>query len=142
MAVATAVLSGCSGNGRAAAGKPLHAPANFDPTLPAFVACSKIIVEGDVVRVRDAATRGRMVTELAVIDWVKPASGPRTATIETVDIAAEGVYKRWAPGTHLFLQVDVDPSALPSWQFEKRTIGRIKLAVPASRNIDCPYGPG
>ena len=82
-----------------------------------------------------------MVTELAVDRWIKPATGPRTATIETADIAAEGVYERWEPGTHLFLQVDVDPDALPNWQFPDRMIKKIDRAVPASRTIECPYGP-
>jgi hypothetical protein len=41
----------------------------------------------------------------------------------------------------LFLQVDVDPSALPNWQFGDRMIRKIKHAVPASRTIECPYGP-
>jgi hypothetical protein len=82
-----------------------------------------------------------MTTEVAVKDWVKPPSGPGIARIETVDIAAEGVYSRWQPGTHVFLQVDVDPSALPNWQFGDRMIKKIKHAVPASRTIACPYGP-
>jgi hypothetical protein len=138
--VAVAAIAGC-GEEQRAAGKPLHAPANFDPTLPAWVACSRLIVEGDVVRVRDAASPGRIVTELEVEDWVKPVSGPRIARIETVDIAAEGVYTRWQPGTHLFLQVDVDPSALPSWDFGDGMIKKIAHAVPASHTIECPYGP-
>jgi hypothetical protein len=66
-----------------------------------------------------------MVTELAVDEWIKPASGPKVATIETPDIAAEGVYEWWEPGTHLFLQVDVDPAALPNWQFRDRTVKKI-----------------
>ena len=38
-------------------GRPLHAPANFDPSLAGFVACSSKILEGDVVRVvRDACS--------------------------------------------------------------------------------------
>jgi hypothetical protein len=136
----TTTAAGCSDQDRAA-GKPLHAPATFDPTLPGWVACSRLIAEGDVVRVSDGPSAGRMITELAVQHWVKPTSGPKTARIETVDIAAEGVYKRWQAGTHLFLQVDVDPSALPSWQFGERMIKRIKHAVPASRSLECPYGP-
>jgi hypothetical protein len=138
--VAATAVAGCSDEARTA-GKPLHAPASFDPSLPGWVACSRLILEGDVVRVSDAVSPGRMVTELAVQDWVKPASGPKTARIETVDIAAEGVYERWRPGTHLLLQVDVDPSALPNWQFGDQMIRKIKRAVPASRAIECPYGP-
>jgi hypothetical protein len=137
--IAAAALAGCYEQDRS--GKPLHAPAGFDPTLPAWVACSRLIVEGDVVRVTDAGSPGQMVTELAVSRWIKPTSGPKMATIETPDIAAEGVYQRWEPGMHLLLQVDVDPSALPNWQFGDRMIKKIKQAIPASRTIECPYGP-
>lgn len=133
-----AAVAGCSDQGTR--GKPLHAPATFDPSLPGWVACSKLIVEGDVVRVSDAGSPGRMVIELAVDRWIKPRSGPKTATIETADIAAEGVYERWEPGTHLFLQVDLDPDALPNWQFSERTIRQIDRALPESRALECPYG--
>ena len=142
-AVVVATLAGCyyeHGPQQDTGGKPLHAPATFDPSLPGYVACSRLIVEGDVVSVRDGDS-GRMVTEFAVDEWIKPASGPEVATIETADIASEGVYERWAPGTHLFLQVDLDPDAYPSWQFEDRTIRKIKRAVPESRTLECPYGP-
>ena len=132
-------LAGCYDQGPS--GKPLHAPATFDPSLPGWVACSKLIVEGDVVRVSSAQSAGQMVTELAVDDWIKPATGPKIATIETPDIAAEGVYERWQPGKHLFLQVDVDPAALPNWQFSERMIKKIKRAVAESHTIECPYGP-
>jgi hypothetical protein len=138
--LAATTLAGRSGEDRSA-GKPLHASPNFDPTIPGWVACSRLIVEGDVLRVRDVASPGRMVTELAVHGWVKPGSGPTTARIETVDIAGEGVYRRWPAGTHLFLRVDVDPSALPDWQFGHGEMKRIEQAVPASRSIECPYGP-
>ena len=138
-AIVASAVAGCSGQG--GSGKPLYAPAGFDPTLPGWIACSKLIVEGDVVRVSSAASDGRMVTELAVDQWVKPRSGPKVARIETPDISAEGVYERWEPGTHLLLQVDVDPSSLPNWQFGDRMFEKIKHAVPASRTIECPYGP-
>src|SRR3954467_12602272 len=69
-ALATA-LPACSSEDPKTAGKPLHAPANHDPPLPAWVACSKLIVDGTVLRVGDAATSGRMVTQLRVQDWVK-----------------------------------------------------------------------
>ena len=137
--VVAGALAGCYDQDRG--GKPLHAPATFDPSLPGWVACSKLIVEGDVVRVTDGPSPGRMLIELAVDRWVKPASGPKTATMETADIAAEGVYERWEPGTHLFLQVDLDPDALPNWQFEDRTIRKIERALPESRTLECPYGP-
>jgi hypothetical protein len=130
-------LASCGG-GSGTAGRPLHAAANFDPSLPGWVACSRLIVEGDVVSVRSAGTR--MITELAVDDWVKPASGPTVARIETTDIAEEGVYDHWKPGRHLFLHVDADPTTLPSWQFKPGLIKKIKAAVPASRALTCPYG--
>jgi hypothetical protein len=139
-AVAVTAVAGCSG-AEEHGGRPLHAPANLDLTLPAWVACSALIVEGAVVRVSDAESPGRMVTAVRVSSWVKPASGPRIARVETVDIAAHGIYRRWQPGKHLFLRVDVDPSALPSWDFSGGTIKRVIRALPASRSLDCPYGP-
>ena len=117
--IVAAAAAGCSEQEQS--GKPLHAPEWLDPTLAGWVACSRMIVAGDVVSVRPAG-HGRMVTELAVDEWVKPASGPEVATIETADLAAEGVYERWNPGTHLFLQVDVDPASLPGWEFSDRMI--------------------
>ena len=87
--VAVAV-AGCSEQEQS--GKPLHAPATFDPSLPGWGACSRLILEGDVIRVSSADSPGHMVTELAVDEWIKPASGPKVATIETPDIGAEGVY--------------------------------------------------
>ena len=82
-----------------------------------------------------------MVTELAVDEWVKPASGPEVATIETADLAAEGVYERWNPGTHLFLQVDVDPASLPGWEFSDRMIRRSSEPCRRRARSTCPYGP-
>src|SRR3954465_1374945 len=80
--VVTAGACGSGGGGgpdvaAAPGGKPLHAPANFDPTLPGFVACSRLIVEADVLSVTDGHEPGHMSTKLAVHDWVKPSSGPR-----------------------------------------------------------------
>ena len=132
-----ATTSSCTGE-HGTNGRPLHAAANFDPSLPGYVACSRLIVEGDVVSVTSVGTG--MITELAVDKWVKPAAGPKLARIETADIAANGVYDHWKPGRHLFLQVDADPTALPSWQFEPRTIKEIEAAVPDSQALDCPYG--
>jgi hypothetical protein len=140
---AVALIAGCSeqasepGEG----GKPLHAPPTFDTSLPGWVACSRLIVEGNVVRVSDGASPGRMLTEFAVERWIKPASGPKLATIETADIAAQGAYERWKAGTHLLLHVDLDPDALPNWQFNNRDIQKIEGAVPESRAPECPYGP-
>src|SRR4051812_1630707 len=99
VALSLAVTTGCSGTHRTS-GRPLHAPANFDPSLAGYVACSRLIVEGDVVTVTTVGSR--MITELTVDDWIKPAAGPKVARIESADIAADGVYDHWPPGKHLF----------------------------------------
>jgi hypothetical protein len=132
-------LSAC-GDGHSAAGKPLHAPANYDPSIPGWLACSRYVVEGDVLSVSPVPP-DRMVTQLRVRDWVKPSSGPKVARIETADIVGHGAQERWPVGTHLFLRVDVDPTALPDWEFTGSAVERIKRAVPASRDVHCPYGP-
>jgi hypothetical protein len=139
LAAAALALTACGG-GQSTAGKPLHAPANYDPSIPGWLACSKYVVEGDVLSVSPVPP-DRMVTQLRVRDWVKPSSGPKVARIETADIVGHGATKRWAAGTHLFLRVDVDPSALPDWEFTGSAVKRIKSAVPASRDLQCPYGP-
>lgn len=135
-----AVAAGCSGESDTG-GKPLHRPGNFDPSIAGYVACSRLIVSGEVLDVSDADAPDRMRTRLRVADWVKPTAGPRVTTIETADIARDGVYRRWQPGTHLFLVVDVDPAALPEWQFRAGTIAAIRRAVPEARTLGCPYCP-
>jgi hypothetical protein len=138
-ALASGGLIAC--NGSTSESKPLHAPPNFDPSLSLFVACSRTVVEGDVLGVIDAG-HGRMLTTLKVTSWVKPADGmDPIAKIETADIAREGVYRRWPAGTHLRLAVDVDPSALPNWEFTPAEFDAIRQAAPQAANLDCPYGP-
>jgi hypothetical protein len=139
-ALAAATAAGCTSDHRQVAGKPLHQPANYDPSIPGWLACSRYVVEGDVLAVRPVFPN-RMVTELRVHDWVRPTSGPKVAKIETADIVGHGAQKRWAAGTHLFLRADVDPSALPDWEFTRTAVDRIKKAVPASQGLACPYGP-
>lgn len=132
-------LTACAASHQAA-GRPLHAPANYDPAIPGWIACSRLIVEGDVVSAHPVFP-DRMVTELRVNDWVKPASGPKLTKIETADIVGHGATERWQAGTHLFLRVDVDASAIPDWEFSRRAATRIKEAVPESHGLQCPYGP-
>jgi len=121
-------------------GRPLHAPANFDPSIPGFVACSTKLLEGDVVRVVDGRP-DRMLVTLSVDHWVKPKTGPSRVVLSLVDIAKDGVYKRWAPGTHLRLVVDVDPSRLPEWQFSAAEFAAFQRALPKAARLSCPYGP-
>src|SRR5689334_3277776 len=70
------MASGCHGGHNATAGKPLHAPADYDPSIPGWLACSKYVVEGDVLTVSPVPP-DRMITQLRVHDWVKPSSGPK-----------------------------------------------------------------
>ncbi|MDP9319100.1 MAG: hypothetical protein M3O94_08545 [Actinomycetota bacterium] len=121
-------------------GRPLHAPANFDPPLAGFVACSSEILEGDVVRVVDGR-QGRMLATLTVDHLVKPPTGPSQVRLNLVDIAKEGVYQRWPAGTHLRLVVDGDPSVLPSWQLPGSEFDKLEQARPKAARLTCPYGP-
>jgi hypothetical protein len=141
-----AVVPGCArGDATPAAatpdlGRPLHRPANFDPSIPGLVACSDVVLEGDVLRVIDGRP-GRMLATLTVDHWVKPATGPGRVTLSLVDIAGEGAYHRWPPGTHLRLVVDVDPASLPEWQFTSEQFAALEQAVPQAHRLQCPYGP-
>jgi hypothetical protein len=59
-----------------------------------------------------------------------------------VAVAVAGCSEQEQSGKPLHApEVDVDPAALPNWQFRDRTVKKIKRAVPASRTIECPYGP-
>lgn len=119
--------------------RPLHAPANYDPNVAGAVACSALILEGTVVRVVDGAP-GRMRTTIDVSHWVKPATGPNRAVVDTADIAAGGLHQRWRPGQYLRLAVDVDPSVLPNWEFTAAQFARYEQAMADAASIDCPYG--
>jgi hypothetical protein len=83
-----------------------------------------------------------MLATIDVDHWVKPASGPSRVRLDLADIAPSGIEKRWSPGQHLRLAVDVDPSALPNWQFQASTFAAIEGAVPQGDRLTCPYGPG
>ena len=145
LAAAAVALSGCATSGVAGpansgSGRPLHAPPNFDPSTAGYVACSRVIVEGDVISVADADD-GQMTTTLKVARWVKPSSGGATVKVTTADIAADGVYARWRPGTHLFLVASVDPDALPDWEFTAAQFDAFGRAVVPAEALSCPYGP-
>jgi len=140
VAAACAALTACHDAGSSSA-KPLHAPANFDPSLEGTIACSRLIVEGTVLQVTDSDRAGFMNTRMKVHRWVKPMTGPKVASIETADIAGEGVYERWRPGTRLFLLVDVDPTALPSWQLTRQLQRELIRTAMKPITVTCPYGP-
>lgn len=82
-----------------------------------------------------------MVTTFRVTDWLKPTHGPERAKIETADIAADGMYERWRPGTRLFVAIDVDPTVLPNWSRDLRRAAPYRRAIPDARSLTCPYGP-
>jgi hypothetical protein len=141
-----AVVAGCArgdattADGTPDTGRPVHRPASFDPSIPGLVACSTVVLEGDVLRVVDGRP-GRMLATLTVDHWVKPATGPGRVSLSLVDIAGEGVYHRWPPGTHLRLVVDVDPVSLPEWQFTGKEFAALEQAAPQAQRLQCPYGP-
>ncbi len=119
--------------------KPVHAPANFDPSWPGAVACSSTIVSGTVLKVVDGAP-GHMITTLQVQRWVKPATGPRRVELNTVDIAAEGVYPRWQPNQNLYLVIDLDPNHLPE-AVTRPVFDKYIAAVRSATRLECGYGP-
>ena len=61
--------------------------------------------------------------------------------VTTADIAANGVYERWQPGTHLLLVASVDPDALPDWQFTAAQFDAFGRALVPAEALSCPYGP-
>ncbi|MEV6166023.1 hypothetical protein AB0L71_29745 [Streptomyces sp. NPDC052052] len=74
-------------------------------TWEAVVPCTRMIAEGDVVSVREAAGAGRVVVTFAVDDWLRPARGRERVDVEVPDPAAQPGTARWKPGEHLLLVV-------------------------------------
>jgi hypothetical protein len=99
-----------------------------------------MIVAGDVVSVRPAG-HGRMVTELAVDEWVKPASGRRLRRSRLPTWPLRASTNAGSRHARVPAGGNVDPASLPGWEFGDRMIKKIKRSVPPSRTIECPYGP-
>jgi hypothetical protein len=135
------MITGCTSKAAPApppsgSSKPLHAPANFDPSFAGAVACSAKILSGTVVTVATGRP-GRMITTLDVDQWVKPASGPSRTRIDTVDLA---VSARWHTGQHLYLAIDVDPTVLPN-TVDRASFAHYRAARAHAATLECPYGP-
>ncbi|MGW3658564.1 hypothetical protein ACWD6R_23985 [Streptomyces sp. NPDC005151] len=90
-------------------GTPSRSPAGREAeagmTWEAVIPCTRVIVEGDVVSVRDAPDSGRVILTFAVDDWLRPAQGRERIDVDVLDPAAEPGSARWKPGEHLLLVV-------------------------------------
>lgn len=106
-------------------------------TLPATVACSTTIVEGQVVKVADG-DGGRMVTTLKVTKWLRPARGPNQAEIDTVDIAGATNAARPTVGSHVLVSVFEDRDAVPLIYTDPKIFDTWEAAIPAGIQRNCP----
>lgn len=70
----------------------------------AWVACSRYIVVGDVMAVRKAPTKDRVVLSLAARDWLKPSHGRTAVDLEVLDpVSLDATPLR--PGEHVLVIV-------------------------------------
>jgi hypothetical protein len=112
-------------------------------SLIQWVACATVIAEGDVVAVRPAPQRGRLVLTFAVRDWIKPAQGARRVELNVVDPRVANVRRAWKPQKHVMIGVPVrrDLEAVPftgrRLAFERPRIERALQEVKAG-GVTCP----
>lgn len=128
-AAAGAVTYGVlTGGSEAPAHRPVERGAQAGMTWEAVIPCSRVIAEGDVVAVRDAAESGRVVLTFAVDDWLWPARGGERIDVDVLDPASEPGSTRWKPGEHLLLSVSEFRDQYASY-FEGGDIARTRAAI-------------
>ena len=102
-----------------------------------------MIAEGNVVAVRPAPQRGRLVLTFAVRDRIKPAQGPRRVELNVVDPRIANVREPWKPRKHVMIGVPTrrDLEAVPftgrKLAFERPRIERALKEAKAG-GVTCP----
>lgn len=151
LAIAAAVLAGglvvTTGGGESStprAGSALTSPDSSEDgngiTAAQAIACSRAIVVGHVVAVRDASEPGRVVVTIDVQEWIKPASGPNRADFNVVDPRRVNE-KRWKPGTRVLFRVPLRRDRLAGVSQGDHVPFNRKMfvqALPKARYATCP----
>ncbi|MDX3696605.1 hypothetical protein PV726_41380 [Streptomyces europaeiscabiei] len=113
-----------------------------------WIACSPMIVEGDVVAVRDHPQQADAVNmTLTVTDWIKPGQGTERRIEFTTMSAKWKGEPPYAKGEHLLVVV-MDRPDEPADTFRANGAGtsrtlksvrsRIKKDLPAAAKTECP----
>lgn len=104
------------------------------------IVCARTIVEGDVVDVHEGAAKNRIIVTLTVADWIKPAHGRSTVSLDLVDPAAEHG-KGYTTGEHVLMIVlkprEAGATALRGEDL-KRYRARLPLDLRRAKKATCP----
>lgn len=104
------------------------------------IACSQTIVVGELLAVREAPERGRVIVTIDVQEWIKPASGPSQVNLNVIDPRTYNE-ERWKPGTYVLFRIPLRLDRLagvsqgPDVKFDRKMLVR---ALPKSKQATCP----
>jgi hypothetical protein len=108
------------------------------PPNVAWVACSRLMVVGNVETVHQATSDGHVAITLTVQDWLKPSHGDTSLTLKVVDPAAYGD-PRLMPGDQVLTTVDEETAFARTYGAEEvphlvETVEKVLPIVPD----ECP----
>lgn len=110
-------------------------------TLEEWIACARMIAEGDVVAVRDSSEPSKVILDFAVRDWIKPRQGPREVVLSVFDPAFTGTSEPWEVGEHVLLVIparrDREADSFRGTELAAYR-DRINRALPAAAETECP----
>ncbi|GLF97173.1 hypothetical protein [Streptomyces yaizuensis] len=69
------------------------------------VACARLIAEGDIVSVRDAPEKGRILLTLDITKWIKPDGGKQRVELDLVDPAITEGRQDYGAGDNVLITV-------------------------------------
>jgi hypothetical protein len=106
-----------------------------------YIACARMIAEGDVLAVREAPQQGRVLVTFAVQDWIKPTEGADEVELDLVDPTAAGISEPWAKGQHVLIVVPSrEDLVADSFSGSALAGGRSFLEhyLPEAAGVECP----
>ncbi|ANW18929.1 hypothetical protein [Streptomyces clavuligerus] len=106
-----------------------------------WVACARVVVDGEVTAVRKGAREGRIRVTMDVREWIKPARGGKRLELDVVDPAvAEEAQEPWRLGRNTLAVVPQRrESAADVFHDEERTFARraIDRVLSAQKATTC-----
>ncbi|MER7199588.1 hypothetical protein [Streptomyces sp. NPDC000188] len=113
-----------------------------DVTPEGFVACSRLIVEGTVVRVEPVHGAERDTITLTVTRYYKPAKGPEKVTFRM----DHDVDPRLKPGDRTLISIPKGEQYPDNWATKAKDRASLRdmvvNALPGSRSLKCSKAPG
>ncbi len=132
--LAGAVLAGCGPQ------RPREVTGDLSLSGAQQIACARTIVEGDVVDAHQAEGKHRIAVTLSVADWIKPARGGSTTSLDIVDPAVEHG-RGYAVGDHV-LMIVLKPRQAGATTLRGDDLKRYRARLPSdlrrAKKATCP----